>query len=259
MTEFQINGRRTASGVFIASDFRDNLIIDRYDPLFVGMRGSKRTHMQSANSEDAITWNVFRSLRQLSPELWLAQLTQRGLGVGLGATPGELALDTWVPVSPPHGITRFQSDEGETEADVIIETPDWVWFIEAKYKSDISLRTTSNERRDQVLRNLDVGSYYAGIRDFYFSLLVRERGSSEGISRLAQYSQPEFDFRELLPHRPDGLRNLKGTGVLTWADTALVLEGARSGTKRVEEVGYAERALHWLRTRSIESPAQNAG
>lgn len=50
----------SAGGVRLADDFRDNLIIDRYDPVFASMRGQKLTHLRSENSEDAVTWNVFR-------------------------------------------------------------------------------------------------------------------------------------------------------------------------------------------------------
>src|ERR1700694_2901124 len=62
------------SGVRIATDFRSNLIIDRYDPVFADMRASKIKHLRSVNSEDAITWNVFRSLRQVDPAVWLPRL-----------------------------------------------------------------------------------------------------------------------------------------------------------------------------------------
>jgi hypothetical protein len=44
-------------------DFRDNLIIDRHDPIFASMRASKIKHLRSENSEDAVTWNVFRPSR----------------------------------------------------------------------------------------------------------------------------------------------------------------------------------------------------
>jgi len=60
------------SGVLIADDFRDNLIIDRHDPVFADMRASKIKHLRSANSEDAVTWNVFRSLRQIAPPCMVA-------------------------------------------------------------------------------------------------------------------------------------------------------------------------------------------
>jgi hypothetical protein len=73
----KICGQRTPSGVFEADDFRDNLIIDRYDPCFAAMRPKKITHLRSENSEDAVSWNVFRSLRQVSPGAWLPLLAQR--------------------------------------------------------------------------------------------------------------------------------------------------------------------------------------
>ena len=59
--------RTTKSGVRVSNDFRDNLIIDRYDQVFATMRGLKLRHLHSADSEDAVTWNVFRSLRQIDP------------------------------------------------------------------------------------------------------------------------------------------------------------------------------------------------
>ena len=37
----------TPSGVKIARDFRENLIIDRFDPVFADMRASKIKHLRS--------------------------------------------------------------------------------------------------------------------------------------------------------------------------------------------------------------------
>lgn len=59
-----MQGKRSKSGVFVCGDFRDNLIIDRYDPVLAALRGSKIKDLRSENSEDALTWNVFRSLRK---------------------------------------------------------------------------------------------------------------------------------------------------------------------------------------------------
>ena len=56
--------------------------------------------------------------------------------------------------------------EGYSEIDVIVETSGWVWFIEAKYRSDISMNAKNIPGRDQIFRNLDVGSDYAGARNF---------------------------------------------------------------------------------------------
>ena len=101
----------SASGVRVANDFRDNLIIDRHDPVFATMRASKVKHLRSENSEDAVTWNVFRSLRQIHPAAWLSTLTQLGLP-GVSIIPdGTVIVDLWRSVMPPPNLVRH-GDEG---------------------------------------------------------------------------------------------------------------------------------------------------
>ncbi len=96
----------------------------------------------------------------------------------------ETVIRLWRSAAPPPGLL-IGGDEGISEIDVVIEAATWVWFIEAKYTSDISLGTTTRPDRDQVLRNIDVGSYYAGVRQFFFSLLVSsEERSPEGTKRM---------------------------------------------------------------------------
>jgi hypothetical protein len=239
------------SGVRIARDFRDNLIIDRYDPVFADMRASKIKHLRSANSEDAVTWNVFRSLRQIAPEHWL----QRLWSAAFPAQPIPLDLSAtvrlWVSVEPPLGLLAY-GDEGASEIDIVIESATWVWFIEAKYRSDISLGTTTRPDRDQVIRNIDVGSYYAGVRSFYFSLLtISEQRSPHGTARVQAYMDFEAVRALLRPHRPDGLRNLTAVGTLTWPDLGRVLKSAATSNARPDEREYASRASEWLESRNI--------
>jgi hypothetical protein len=89
-------------------------------------------------------------------------------------------------VPPPPSLRLHQKDEGRSEIDIMIETELSVWFIEAKFKSDISTQTTSNATRDQIIRNFDVGSWYAGVRDFYFA----RRGAEEGLASSAHRATP---------------------------------------------------------------------
>jgi hypothetical protein len=143
-------------------------------------------------------------------------------------------------------------DEGDSEIDVVIETPQWVWFVEAKYRSDISTRTTVRPLRDQVLRNIDVGSYYAGVRDFVFTLLIRDQSRSPlGVDAVSRYASLDEPRRILAQHRPDALTNLKAVTLLTWANLATVLRHARDSAPRVDERGYAERALAWLKVKGL--------
>ena len=237
----------SASRVRVANDFRDNLIIDRHDPIFATMRASKIKHLRSENSEDAITWNVFRSLRQINPVAWLPALADLGLpGNSIIPADDTVTVDLWRSVMPPPSL-RVEGDEGPSEIDVVIESPLWVWFIEAKFKSDISHKTTTRPLRNQILRNIDVGSYYAGVRTFYFSLLVvNAEHSPLGADTITQYSDLSKPRKALQGHRPDGLSNLRSVTLITWANLGTVLLVARNVARKAEEKTCADRALNWL-------------
>ena len=243
--------KTTKSGVHVADDFRDNLIIDRYDPVFTTMRASKLKHLRSENSEDAITWNVFRSLRQIAPDAWLPELTRRGLPDAGSLPSNGVAVSLWTSVDPPVAILA-DGDEAPSEIDIAIEGPTWVWFIEAKYHSDIRRRTTTRQSRDQILRNIDVGSYYAGVRDFFFSLLVASpERSSVGVETVVRYRDLDTPRAQLRSHRPDGLSNLRAVTLLTWPDVAAAMLVAMGSARRTDERGYAEHALNWMRSKSL--------
>lgn len=244
-------GTRSPSGVWIADDFRSNLIVDRYDPIFAAMRASKLKHLRSENSEDAVTWNAFRSLRQIDPERWLPELWERGLPTALLPDDRRALVRLWPEVEPPPAL-RALADEGATEADVIIESPSWVWFIEAKLRSDISPATTTRPDRDQILRNIDVGSYYAGVRSFHFSLLIMSPERTPiGVERLRAYQDPGVVRSALAGHRADGLQNLGSMGLLTWQDIGDVLASVGRSDARDDEKAFARRAADWLGDRRL--------
>jgi hypothetical protein len=166
-----------------------------------------------------------------------------------------LSVLVWKSVAPPPSLV-VDLDEGDSEIDVVLEAPSWVWFIEAKYRSDISDRTTNRPSRDQLLRNIDVGSYYAGVRDFYFSFLFSEpKRSPKGVQALDRYKDLGEPRRLLSDHRPDGLQNLKAVSLLSWQDLGAVLDAARKAAVRPDERGYAERAIEWLTNRGLASVA----
>ena len=155
----------------------------------------------------------------------------------------------WESVAPPLGLL-VDGDEGASEIDVIIESASWVWFIEAKYRSDISTGTTTRPDRDQIVRNLDVGSNYAGVRRFFFSLLVSsEQRSPIGMQRLREYQDLEVVRTKLERHRPDRLMNLEAIGSLTWVQLGATLAHAEVNAPHEDERLYANRAVAWLRDR----------
>jgi len=77
-------------------------------------------------------------------------------------------------------------------------------FVEAKYHSEIETRTTRCPNRDQIIRNIDVGTYYAWNKgfDFYF-LLLTSSNSTKSRKLLTHYIENPQEIIDRLPHRAD--------------------------------------------------------
>ena len=160
----------------------------------------------SENSEDARTWYYFspllsdregrikvldRLIRQSFPDAVSTQV--------LDAIPSaEVAL--WPKLSPPP--SRPQR-EGPSEPDVLTRLGEvGLVLVEAKYRSDVSERTTYDDTRDQVIRLMDVGSWHAGRGD------AREQneGQSDCFVVVLQYGDAVTNAEEIVNRyrgRPD--------------------------------------------------------
>lgn len=246
-----MKGQQSNSGVYIYADFRDNLIIDRYDPIFQNMRAQKINHLRSENSEDAITWNVFRTMQQIDPKIWLPRLFQISFNEQLQLNSDIVKVILWKSIEPPKSL---ETKEGPSEVDIIIETEEFVWSIEAKYKSDISKKTTHDPNRNQIIRNIDVGSHYAKNKDFYFSLLILdEQYSPIGFSLIEKYIKSKDSILDYLLHRKgtDQLNNVKEIGFLTWGNIRRILEECAQVVSRDYERYVANQAIEWLDQKGI--------
>lgn len=185
----------------------------------------------SENSEDAQTWMHFSPLLSTSPQKrgnWLEAFLECSLKRKLkqdlvGMLPnaelmfwrGKRAEPMYEP--PPNLGCR----EGNTEVDLTILAEKAIIFVEAKYHSEIVMHTTHCPKRDQIIRNIDVGTYYAWNRglDFYFVLLT---SSNRKKSRklLKHYLENPQEIVDFLPHRTDIPKKIEqitdNMGLITW-------------------------------------------
>ncbi|CAM5220920.1 hypothetical protein UACE39S_00971 [Ureibacillus acetophenoni] len=249
---------KSKSGVLINTNFRDSLIIDRYSSEFKHWRGLKLEHLKSENSEDAMTWNVFRSLKQINPNSWLPNIFVAFFQREFQYSTDFIDIHLWKRLDPPKS---YKTPEGASEVDIIIESDEFVWIIEAKYKSDISISTTHDSNRNQVIRNIDVGLEYVKEKDLYFSLLVLdEKHSPKGLTITNEYSNSFNRIMDDLPHRNHELSRLNGVGVLTWTELLEVFDGVV--TKDELERVIVNRAYTWLSGKIlnpvVESKENNA-
>jgi hypothetical protein len=122
------------------------------------------------NSEDVVVGNVFGIVKNLRRELvlwpWLSLVTGMPLN---NQEPSSFLF--WDSQSIPIG-----REEGPTKVDVVVEGSAALVFIEAKLGADASVSTTHDRERDQLTRNLDVGSRLAAElnKDFYVVYLTTD-------------------------------------------------------------------------------------
>lgn len=172
----------------------------------------------SENSEDALTWHHFSPFLDLSKETgsWLKVFLSKALEGRAGQqtldSAGEPQLLFWqgrrtpenVYGPPPSRVHR----EGATEVDLTIQLGHQALiFVEAKRQSDIAVSTTYDARRDQIIRNIDVGSWHSrqqGLREFYFILVSDDRSPDKKYSQMMNlYRSIPGALKAALPYRDD--------------------------------------------------------
>jgi len=170
----------------------------------------------SENSEDARTWLLFSPLledrerremvlgRLLSHAFPLEMATSgfRGLaGADLYFWHGKETRDLEL-VAP--GSLPFR--QGLTEVDAIVTVSnELLLFVEAKYHSGVSSGVRHSSEWNQVIRNIDTGSWFARghFARFYFILLQYGDYSTSAESVVLRYKDRPTVLRKALAHRED--------------------------------------------------------
>jgi hypothetical protein len=185
-------------------------------------------------SEDLLTANVFGILKNLDPKIWLRNFLGEAIkGKDFSRHTFEnLSFEFWKKYRPP--VNR-KYREGISEVDVTISYKDGIIFIEAKYLAPVSLRTTSDPRRDQIIRYLDLAAYHYlnhpdRLKEFYFVLIIdtekppwiltrykSQRNLVKGLTHHGLFQVNE-DIGSLLS---------KGVGWLTWKQIRKILQVTR--------------------------------
>jgi hypothetical protein len=198
----------TRSGVKVHDDWRDNIVVDADAPPLVGKASRDifgghtsvpgRPYLASENSEDALSWNLFRTLERTGHLDWVARAL--GLDDAFQVLYWYRPWDTAGPLpeitaalnrAEPWGLIggRYQ-----TETDIILKGERYLVMVECKLgKPDTRVRAWQRSSSSRIpptyeapLRALlvDVRNWEATMRRFYQLLrhliLANELCRSEG-------------------------------------------------------------------------------
>jgi len=128
----------------------------------------------SSNSEDALTWSCFDTLRNYKPENLSDALNEILEDSFEGNNPFDFKQEKniKVEIGKEYTAPTLINKKEKTEVDTSIETDDKLIFIEAKLYSLISL-PTDIQPYNQIARKIRVGLDYArnNNKQFYFIFL----------------------------------------------------------------------------------------
>jgi hypothetical protein len=204
-------------------------------------------------SEDLLTANVFGILKNLDPKIWLRKFLGEAIkGKDFSRHTFEnLSFEFWKRYRPP--VNR-KYREGVSEVDVTISYKEGIIFIEAKYLAPVSLRTTHDKNRNQIIRYLDLAAYHYlyppnRLKEFYFILIT---GSEKPPWILTRYRSPNNLRKGLtdpgLFATKDDVANLlsKGIGWLSWSQVREILTIIREEFQTKVEKKFLDDLILYL-------------
>jgi hypothetical protein len=235
-------------------------------------RGDLDRMLHSPQSEDWVTWNLLNLLRDQHPRNWWCKIltAARAANPQLQLSSGEPdhpRLEFWQRVSSPRAYElasrermsqssdvsisarsrEAQPVEGDSEIDVVLSTDRHLIFVEAKLGSDISMRTTYDPCRNQIVRNIDCLLESASGREPFFWMFVRDRAPSRTYCQLMDeyHHHPETLISQLPHWDPETLRRVaQNIATVQWKDLAepiLEIRGADNAEERSTKQELARR------------------
>ena len=216
------------------------------EPALRQQRGGKALErmLTSKNSEDWVTWTVFRLLPRVDG-WWSSLLDLADVDIERADVP---KVEMWKTAPAPAAYeaasrSRMLSSgnskwmerarvpkpvEGNTEVDLCLAGNGFLLHAESKLHSDLSTRTTYDPKRDQLVRNIDVLLEQAGSRRPVMWMLVNDRRPDRGyMQRIDAFRLQPGRLHDLLPHRaPEVLDDvMSDLRIICWADLLPLLQG----------------------------------
>jgi hypothetical protein len=202
-------------------------------------RGDLQRMLHSENSEDYVTWNAFQLLGRTDSSKWWPKLLT--LAGRCSLSPDEHpTVHLWQTVDAPRAYEALSRErmrrtpneawrarsyssapvEGPSEIDIVFEGQSYLVFVEAKLGSDVSLSTTYDPERNQIVRNIDCLLEVCGRRTPVFWMLVRDKDQSRAYMQLMRTYRDPAALRRGLPHR--NIQQLtdiaENSAVVRWRD-----------------------------------------
>ena len=234
------------------NDERDafRLLVSPYHPDTLRYPASGPAASASDRLRHALTWNVFKTLEQIAPSVWMRPLLARATGLpdGYRSAPHITAVTCWSNLRPAPTATLRRGRRHAVPVSAIVDTDDTVIAVLAPSPVELLDTVLSDTADGGLLDVAEATAYLAGSRCAYVSVVLpiemdehvwapRVRRRAERVNRVLSSSA-----------RPP--ENLRGIGSTTWPALHEVLsEIARSPFIPKSEQRCAMQTVEWMNGR----------
>lgn len=226
------------------------LLVSPYHPDTLRYPKSGSAITPSDRLRHALTWNVFRTLEQIAPSIWMRPLVARATGLpeGYNSAPHITAVACWSNLQPAPTAMLRRGRRHSVPVSAIIDTDDTVIAFLTPSPTELLDSVLSETAEGGLLDVAEATAYLAGTRSAYVSVVLpievdeqvwasRVRGRAERVTRTLSSGgrSPE---------------NIRGIGATTWdALHDLLSEVARSRFISKSEQRFAMTTAAWMNER----------
>lgn len=191
--------------------------------------------------QQALTWNIFRTLELIAPAFWIRRLHVRLRGDASLVPPQTVRISLWRPLPLPP-IQRIDGACPDAVPDVVIETEHTVWTLLTPTAGDYGGDST-------VAQMAAAGAWLAGAREHYCGIIeARTTSTSFGGVLTDRYARSRESVALRSATRGSAAPMLTGFGTLEWNDLAAILEECQQAQNLTAiERALARNAVEWLR------------
>jgi hypothetical protein len=194
-----------------------------------------------------LTWNVFKTLEQVAPTVWMRPLVARcaGLPERYDSAPQTTAVTCWPTLAPAPSAMLRRGRRCGVHVNVLIDTDDTVITCLTPSPDELVARVLSETAEDGLLDVAEATAYVAGTRSAYVSVVLPfEVDEDTWTGRVRQRTER---VRRLVAAGDHSPANVRGIGVTTWGTLReLLIEAAASRFIPRSEQLCALQAAQWV-------------
>jgi hypothetical protein len=195
----------------------------------------------------ALTWNVFKTLEQIAPGVWMRPLIARcaGLPEGYNSAPHVAAVTCWSDLKPAPSAMLRRGRRNGVPVDVVIETDDTLVAVLTPSQQDLLARVVSDTADDGLLDLAEATACLAGTRSAYVTVVLPVAADEEVWS--ARVRRRAERVLRVLNASGRTASNIRGIGVTTWAALhELLCDTSASRFIPVNEQRIAATTAGWM-------------